>query len=105
MRMRVRLIAALTALLMMLGASAVSAAPGSATCAVGGDSTFTVGADGYYAWVWREGKRVRGYGWAYLTTGDSPKSVSTPTNWSGSGTRKFGVLWSGSSSYQYVDCT
>jgi len=101
--MRIRLVAVTTALLMMLGASAVSAAPGSAQCVVGGDSSFTVGADGYYAWVWREGKRIRGYGWAYLTTTDSPKTVTTPS-WSGSGTKKFGVLWSGSSSYQYVDC-
>lgn len=103
--MRKRLVGTVTAGLLLLGASAVQAAPGSADCDVDDDSTFTVGADGYYAWVWREGKRIRGYGWEYLDAEIGTKTLDSPTNWSGSGAKKFGVLWSGSSSYQYVDCT
>lgn len=103
--MTIRRVVAMTAVLMVLGATAAVAqtpVPWDADCDLEGDSVFTAGDAGWYAWVWREGTRIRGAGVEYLDAGEG-WSDDTPTMTSGA-TKRFGVVRYGSRNYAYVPC-
>jgi len=73
----------------------------SAACTVSGSSTFTATVRGWYAWTWRTGTTVNGYGYRYLSAG---QSVSESTPGGVDGTSKFGVVGAKSRTYSYVTC-
>lgn len=100
-----KIIAATTAALscaVLVPQAAQASNPFNASCDAATTSAFTAPRSGIYAWVWRTGTTVNGYGAQYVRSGDTVE-VDTPDGVDG--TSKFGVLGSRTKSYSYETCT